>query len=150
MAKQKIPVIADTREQLVWELNDDEFAVERGTLATGDYSVKGLELFSIACERKSLGDFVSTVISQWPRFRRELTRLGAFDHPLIVVEANLADILDHRYESDANPASVLGRLNSIMLDYGIPVVLWGPRELAITAVESWLKLAVKKCGGLPT
>ncbi len=145
----KIPVIIDNREQRGWELDADEFDTQRGTLTTGDYSVVGLTDV-IALERKSLGDFVSTVIHQFRRFRAELERMSGFDHALIVVECDLADIFDRKYESDAEPAAVLGRMNGIMLDHNIPVVCWGRRATAISMAEAWLKLCVKKCGGLPT
>jgi len=146
----KIPILYDTREQVghVWQFNADRFEMMRGTLVTGDYSVVGFE-DTIAVERKALGDAVNTFIHQWTRFRRELNRLSAMDHPLIVIEATLEDILAHRYESDAEPAAVLGRINGILIDHGIPVILAGIRELAITLVESWITQCVKKCGGLP-
>lgn len=144
----KIPVIIDTREQRPWEFNSSEFVTDRGTLRTGDVSVKGLEDV-IACERKSLGDFVSTVIHDWRRFRAELIRMSGFDHAVVVVEANLLDVLERRYEGDAAPAAVLGRANAIMIDHNIPVCWWGPRDGCVTMVERWLLQTVKKCGGVP-
>lgn len=144
----KIPVIIDTREQTPWAFVDDLFTTERGTLVTADYTVRGLESV-IVCERKSLGDAVSTVIHQFQRFRRELYRLAAMDHPLIVIEASVEDILAHRYESDAEPLAVLGRLNGVMIDHGIPIVYAGNRANAETFVERWILQCVRKCGGVP-
>lgn len=144
----KIPVVIDTREQTPWEFDDEMFDPRPGTLITGDYSVLGLT-DTIAIERKSLGDFVGTVVHEWHRFRRELNRMGSIDHPLIVVECDVSDIIDHKYESDASPASVIGRMNGIMLDHGIPVVCWGRRATAIAVVERWLIQVVKKCGVVP-
>lgn len=144
---EKIRLIIDNREQLPWGLSTDLFTVERGTLRTGDYSVRGLT-DQIALERKTLGDCVNTVIHDWTRFRKELYRLAAIDHTAFVVEATVADILDKRYESDADPLSVLGRLNSIMLDHGVPVVFAGSRAVAETFAERWLIQAYKKCSHL--
>ena len=145
---EKIPVIIDTREQTPWEFDDEMFTTARGTLTTADYSIRGLTDV-VGCERKSLGDAVGTFIAGWSRFRRELYRLSAMDYPLIVIECNLEDILAHRYESDASPASVLGRINSIIIDHGINVVCWGSRATSITMVERYLIQLHKKLGGVP-
>lgn len=146
---QKIPLVIDTREQLPWAFNAELFVCAPGTLRTGDVSVLGLEDV-IACERKTLGDAVNTVIHQHTRWRRELYRLSAMDHPLIVIEASVEDIVQKRYESDAEPAAVLGRINGILIDHGVPVIFAGNREMATTFVERWLLQCVKKVGGVPT
>jgi ERCC4-type nuclease len=145
----KIPVVIDTREQAghEWAFVDDLFTVERGTLVTGDVSVRGLTDV-IAIERKTCGDAVSTVIHQWQRFRRELYRLAAMDHPLLVIEASVRDILEHKYESEAEPLSVLGRLNSVLIDHAIPVIYAGDRVTAEGFVERFLIQCVRKCGGV--
>jgi ERCC4-type nuclease len=147
----KIPVLVDTREQVghAWSFDADEFTEERVTLVTGDYTVKGLQ--DVICvERKTLGDAVQSLIGEWSRFRRTLYRMAAFDHPLLVIECDISEIFDHKYESDTLPASVLGKINAIMLDHGIPVCFWGRRATAIAMVERFLIQAVKKCGGVPT
>lgn len=144
----KIPVLIDTREQRPWEFDGDLFTTSRVTLTTGDYSLDG-HSERIAIERKSLGDFVGTVIQDWTRFRKELYRLAAFDVAAIVVEADLADVFNHKYESEAAPASVIGRVNGIFLDHGIPVYFWGVRGCCNAMVERFLVLAAKKLGGLP-
>jgi ERCC4-type nuclease len=141
-----IPVLIDTRERTPWAFDTDLFVTERATLRTGDYSIRGLE-DRIALERKNLGDLVGSVIQDWTRFRKELYRLAAFDVAAIVVEADLADVMNHRYESEAQPASVIGRVNGIFLDHGVPVYFWGPRQCCQTMVERFLQLAFKKLGG---
>lgn len=142
-----ITVLTDTREQRPWSLDPTRFVTERATLQTGDYTVKGLE-DRLCIERKGLGDFVGTVISDWIRFRKELYRLASFDFALIVVEADLGDVYAHRYESDANPESVVGRANAIFLDHGIQVAWWGSRSHCVSMTENFLAMAVKKLGGL--
>lgn len=141
-----IPILIDTREQRPWDFDCESFTTERATLRAGDYSIAGLE-DRVCIERKSLGDFVNTVIQDWLRFRKELYRLAAFDHASIVVEANLEDVLAHKYESDAKPISVIGRAHGIYLDHGIPVFFWGPRSVCTAMVERFLLLAAKKLGG---
>lgn len=141
-----VPVVVDTREQRPWDLSAAFFEVEVATLRTGDYTVRGLE-DRLALERKSLGDFVQTVTRDWLRFRKELYRLAGFDVAAVVVEADVADVLAHRYESDADPAAVLGRANGILLDHGVPVLWWGPRAACVPMAERFLLLAAKKLGG---
>jgi DNA excision repair protein ERCC-4 len=143
----QIPVLIDTREQRPWEFDCEFFTSERASLRTGDYTIAGLE-DRLCLERKGLGDFVGTVISDWLRFRKELYRLASFDVAAIVVEANIEDVMNHAYESDAQPASVIGKANGIFLDHGIPVLFWGPRPVCTVMVERFLLLAAKKLGGV--
>ena len=138
-----IHVLIDTREQTPWSFDPELFTFERAKLDTGDYSVRDMQSL-VAVERKTLGDCVNTVIHGWTRFRRELYRLAAMDHPLMVVEASIADILDKKYESDAEPAAVLGRLISIGVDHGVPVIFAGSREVAESFVAQWLRQVVRK------
>lgn len=120
-------ILIDSREQKPWAFPADTFDVRRATLTTGDYTLAGLE-DRVAIERKSIGDLVNTVIHDWLRFRKELIRLAAFDFAAVVIEADASDLMEHRYESDANPRSVMGRLNSIMFDHGVNVTWWGRRQ----------------------
>lgn len=141
-----VRVVVDSREQRPWDLSPEFFEVEVRGLRTGDYSIAGHEE-RFALERKSLGDLVNTVTRDWIRFRKELYRLAAMDVAAIVVEADLVDVLAHKYESDAEPSSVLGRANAIFLDHGIPVLWWGPRPICTTMAQRFLLLAAKKLRG---
>ena len=134
----KIKIIQDTREQKPWTFPPDEFEVTVAKLAAGDYSIAGLE-DEFAIERKSLGDLVGTVIGGWIRFRKELNRLAGYRSAAIIVEADISDILEHRYESEANPASVMGRINSILNDYSIPTLFWGSRDHCVPSVVQYIK-----------
>ncbi len=141
-----IPILVDSREQRPWAFVGPDFAAERATLQTGDYSIRG-HAHAIAIERKSLGDFVSTVVHDWLRFRKELYRLAAMDHAVIVVEASVEDVAAKRYDSDAAPLSVLGRAHAITIDHGIPVCWWGKREQANAMAGQYLQQLWKKIGG---
>ncbi len=110
---------------------------------TGDYSISGLE-DRVCLERKNLGDLVGSLIQDFIRFRKELYRLAAFDVSAIVVEANIEDVFNHKYESDAQPSSVIGRVNGIFLEHGVPTFFWGPRPVCTVMVERFLLLAEKK------
>ncbi len=144
----KIPLVVDNREQNPLSFNADRFDVSRGTLKTGDVSVKGLE--DVLCvEWKELGDLVSTLLHDFLRFRKQLIRMSGFTHAIIVTRASMDDILEHRYESDGEPAAVLGRINGILIDHAIPTIFCGSRHAAETYIEQYLTLAVKKLGGVP-
>ena len=145
MPASPMTVVIDSREQKPWGFSSG-IATVRKALQSGDYSVAGLES-RIAIERKNLGDFVNTVVGQWLRFRKELNRLSGYDMACVVVEASIQDVLTKKYESDANPDSVLGRAHSIWLDHGIPVFWWGDRVTAIQQAEQMLRLAWTRWGG---
>lgn len=140
---EPIPVLIDTNEQLPWSFDAELFTTERRSLETGDYSIPGLEHL-VTIERKSLGDAVGTVIHDWQRFRKQLHRMAGMDAATVVVEAALKDILLHKYESDANPLSVLGKMISMYLDHGVHVVYASDRECAEVEAASYLTLAYKK------
>ena len=140
-----IPIVYDTAEQRPWTFPTEQFTAERRKIRTGDYSIVGFEDV-ITIERKSLGDLVSTVIHDWIRFRKELVRMSGFDHAMIVVEANVEDLMQHKYESEALPQSVMGKVQSIYFDHGIATVFWGPRTVCEPLVWQWFAMAAKKVG----
>ena len=125
-AASEAVIVIDSREQLPYSFDTPSVCRK---LEAGDYSVEGLE-DRVAIERKSLDDFVSTVIRSRKRFAKELDRLHQYDFACIVVEADLTDIVQGRYRSGANPNSVLGATLSIIVDYGIPVYFCSNRRLA--------------------
>jgi len=133
-------IIIDTREQAEYSFDPQLAATVRRALPAGDYSVVGLE-GAMAVERKSLDDFVSTVIHARQRFRREISKLAGYRAACVVVEANLLDILLGRYRGEAHPKAVLGSTLSILLDYGIPVYFCGTRPAACQFVQAYLLAA---------
>lgn len=76
-------IIIDTREQKPLILKNVESS--RGTLAYGDYALKGL-LGNTVIERKGLGDFISTLcMDNFDRFKREIERCKAAKSYMIVL-----------------------------------------------------------------
>lgn len=139
----RLRIVIDTREQKNWTFEPKQVSVVRKALVAGDYSLEGLES-RVAIERKSLGDFVGTVIHDWIRFRKELVRLSGYDVAAVVVEANLEQVYRHEYESEALPASVLGRAHGIFVDHGIPVLWWSDRKTAADMAHRLLLMAWRK------
>ncbi len=133
-------IIVDTREQEGYSFDPRLAATVRRALPAGDYSVAGLES-AVAVERKSLDDFVSTVIHARERFRNELRKLAGYRAACVVVEAGVLDILLHRYRGEAHPNAVLGNALSIILDFRIPVFFCSNRQAACQFVQAYLLAA---------
>ena len=135
-------IVIDTREK-----DEYSFAVAsiRRKLDAGDYSIEGLES-QIAVERKSLDDFVSTVIHARRRFREELRKLAGFRAACVVVEASVADVLLQHYRGEAHPNAVVGSALSIILDFRVPVFFCGNRQAACQFVQAYLLAAHARWG----
>ena len=130
-------IVIDTREKEEFSFHGERVAIIRRALPAGDYSLEGFE-DRIAVERKTLDDFVNTVIRGRERFRRELQKLTGYESACVVVEADLADVVSRDYHAGVHPASVLGALSSILVDYGIPVFFCSNRQVACLFTECYL------------
>ena len=139
----RIRVVVDTREQEPLSFDPLKVDVERRVLPAGDYSVAGYE-HRVGVERKSLSDFVGSVIRARRRFAAELERLRSYDFACVVVEGSLADVFGRRYRSGAEPASVFGAVISIIVDFGIPVYFCSDRQIACRFVQDYLLRIHKK------
>ena len=133
-------IIIDTREQEPYSFDPRLAAAVRRVLPAGDYSIDGLES-AVAVERKTLDDFVSTVIHSRDRFRHELRKLGGYRAACVVVEAGLPDILQKRYRGEAHPNAVLGSALSIILDFRVPVFFCGNRQAGCHFTQAYLLAA---------
>lgn len=138
-------IIIDTREQEPYSFDSRLAAAVRRALPAGDYSVQGLEV-RVAVERKTLDDFVSTVIHARRRFRDELQKLAEYRAACVVVEAGVADVLLRHYRGDAHPNAVLGNALSIILDFRVPVFFCGNRQAACQFVQAYLLAAHARWG----
>lgn len=148
MSKQLLPAdldpasltaIIDTREQLAFDLSPMQ--MESGTLATGDYSIRGLET-SIAIERKSLDDLVCCCAVERERFDREIQRLLGYQTRAILIEASWAHLGHHSWRSKVTPAVVQASVLS-WTARGIPIVLAGTRLDAQDCCRRILFLAAR-------
>ena len=138
-------IVIDTREQEPYSFDSRLAEAVRRALPAGDYSVEGLEE-RVAVERKSLDDFVSTVIHARQRFREELRKLAGYRAACVVVEASVADVLLQRYRGGAHPNAVVGNALSIILDFGVPVFFCGNRQAACQFVQAYLLAAHARWG----
>ena len=133
-------IIIDTREQEGYSFDPRLAASVRRALPAGDYSLAGLEN-TVAVERKTLDDLVSTVIHSRERFRNELRKLAGYRAACVVGEGGVLDVLLHRYRGDAHPNAVVGSSLSIILDFRIPVFFCSNRQAACQFVQAYLLAA---------
>lgn len=129
-----LQIVVDTREQEAYTFIEPTV---RKKLAAGDYSIETME-DQVAVERKTLNDFVHTVIHERERFSRELKILQTYPRACVVVEASLGDLLTSTYRSRAHPNSVFGATMSIIVDYGVPVYFCTSRQIACRFVTEFL------------
>lgn len=127
--------IIDTREQRPFEFQT--LCTERGTLRTGDYSVRGLEHL-VAVERKSLPDLIACVGRERDRFVAELVRLQAYRFRLLVVEADARDLEAGNWQSNVTPAAVVGSLAAWCARHRLCVWLGADHATAGRFVERYL------------
>jgi len=130
-------IVVDTREQKAYSFDSDRAGTLKAALPAGDYSLAGME-GAVAVERKSLDDFVSTVIHARKRFNAELNRLAGYQSACVVVEGSLADVMEHRYKGEAHPLSVVGSAISTIVDFRIPVYFCSNRQLARLFTQEFL------------
>jgi DNA excision repair protein ERCC-4 len=136
-------VIIDTREQHPWTFEGQSITTTKAKLEAGDYSIEGLER-RVAIERKSIDDWVGTVMRERARFYRELELLRALDFRCVIIETGVREIMEGAYKSAARPESLLGFVAEIAVAQSVPVYLAGSRAEAQVLAGAFLKMAAKK------
>lgn len=112
-------VVIDTREQAPYSFDSirsnasdghvpTAVRTENATLATGDYSIQGLES-QVAIERKSHEDLVSSVSHGRRRFEAEFYRMSHMTYAAVVVEASVGDVLHRPLRHSKVPAKAVIR-----------------------------------------
>ena len=117
-------VVIDNREQIPWPFdaitadgNRVIVPVERGTLQSGDYSIKGLETV-VAIERKSVSDFYGSITSGRTRLEAEFQRMESMQFSAIIVEDRLESVLDPGFHgSRVNPNAIRATVASWSVKY---------------------------------
>ena len=138
-----VTAVIDTREQLPFDLSP--LKMVRGTLATGDYGILGLEGVA-AIERKSVQDLIGCIPREpdgTSRFEREIQRLLSYETRAIVVEGSWSSIEMKQYRGDVHPNAAMG---SIMgwVARGVPVLFCGDRERAQRFTARLLFIAARR------
>ena len=92
------------------------FEIEFKELKVADYLVN-----NIAIERKTISDFISSMINK--RLLRQLEELQQYPNKLLVIEGfDDGELYNDHEASGINPNAIRGFLLSILLRYKIPVV----------------------------
>lgn len=137
---ESVVAIIDSREQLPLDLSP--LRTVSGTLATGDYSIVGLENV-VAVERKSLPDLLGCVGQHRERFDREIQRLLGYPSRAVVVEATWADLERGDWRSQVTPAAAVGSVLG-WISAGVPILLCGDHARAGRYVSRLLFTAARR------
>ena len=110
-------IIIDKREKnsmVVAELVEKRVEIQMQQLPVADYIIG-----DIAIERKTLSDFISSMLSK--RLLKQLEDLKQYPRQLLIIEG----IEEHPlYEfGNINPNAVRGMMLSTMLDFHVPIVM---------------------------
>lgn len=132
--------IQDTREQCPWNLAP--LRMEIGTLATGDYSIKGLEEV-ITVERKSLTDFLGCLGGERERFEREMHRMLAYPTRAVIVECTWQQLNAGGWTSKIKPAAAVGSVLGWMAA-GVPFIFCSTHEEAGKVASRILYIAARR------
>ena len=134
-------VVIDSREQAPLPIT--RLTHVRAGLATGDYSVLGLE-DTVAIERKSLDDLAQCCGNDRDRFERELQRMMAYRVRALVIEGTVEDINMRCYRSQIEPKCITGSLLAWRVRYGIEPHFFRERDVAARWVERECWLAARE------
>ena len=137
---ESVRVIVDSREQNPWDLSP--LSTVAGSLDTGDYALADLPGL-VAIERKSPGDFLSCCGSERERFERQLQRLRAYPHRLVVVECGWRYLQRGEWRSKITPKSVVGSTLGWMAA-GVPFLFAESHERAQEHVSRFLYIVARR------
>lgn len=117
--KTKRKIIIDYREKnslVASELIRAGFELEFKELKVADYIVK-----DIAIERKTVSDFISSMINR--RLLKQLEELQQYKNKLLIIEGiEERELYNDEKINGVNPNSIRGFLLSIVLKYKIPTI----------------------------
>lgn len=136
---ENLTAIVDIREENPWDLSP--MATQTGTLAAGEYSVRGLE-HVIAIKRKSLSDFVDACMSEREQFQRDLDRLRSWAVSAVIIEASWRDLEIGQWQSNFTPKQVQALFASSIAD-GHRLILGHDAEASATMAKGIMFHAVK-------
>lgn len=140
-----IIAVIDSREQkpLNLEIKPGEvLSSTKGTLYTGDYSIRGLE-DHVAIERKSLDDLMGCIGKGRERFEKEIVRMRGYQVKGIVVESDWATIESGSYRSRVHPNAAIGTMMG-WIAMGIPITMAGDHRRAGIFVARMLWITARR------
>ncbi|MEM4641477.1 MAG: ERCC4 domain-containing protein [Candidatus Pacearchaeota archaeon] len=112
-------IIADKREKnslVIAELLENKAQVEIKHLKVADYI-----LGDIAIERKTVNDFISSMLSK--RLLRQLQELKQYPKQLLIIEGiEEQELYNDEAASGLHPNAIRGMLLSILLKFQVPII----------------------------
>ena len=137
-------ILRDSREQDGFTFTSCKgILVSTATLATGDYSISGLEDM-VAVERKNPADFAMCMGRERERFIRELVRARGLRSFCVVVEMSWQDVLSGRWgRSQLSPSSAVASVQAMSSRWGINFVFAGTRQAAEAYTAGFLEQYAK-------
>lgn len=147
----KITIIKDTREQLGWEFEPNDFCcgMEISTLKTGDYAIKGHEKLVCIERKKSALELATNLGKKYLTFAKELKRMAEFEHAYIICEFSFNELVNYPKLTNLPKALkdsikirgpyLLKKIIEIQLDTHIKIMFCGSEENAFLAASSVLK-----------
>lgn len=117
--KKPVKIFVDYREKnslTYYELLEMDFDIEIKNLNVADYIVQ-----DVAIERKTVSDFVSSMISK--RLFRQLQEIQQYKNRLLIIEGvEEQELYTEKNETGMHPNSIRGFLLSILLRYNVPII----------------------------
>jgi len=106
MQAEQYQVIRDTRErdEKGWWFPEKDrcLGTVEEMLPTGDYSLKGFEKVFVIERKGCISEFAKNLVQD--RFHDELYRLDKFEHPFLVLEFEMSDVVNWPKTSGIPPA----------------------------------------------
>ena len=132
--------LIDSREQLPLDLSP--LKTEVVGLATGDYSVGGMESI-VAIERKSEPDLLTCIGKERKRFDAVIQRLLGFEIRAVVVESSWQRMEAGEWNSKITPNQAVGSLIG-WIARGVPIVMCGDHQRCGRFVSRLLFTAARR------
>lgn len=130
--QEEMIIIADYREKnslIASELISFGIKVEFKELKVADYLVKG-----VAIERKTISDFISSMLSG--RLLKQLEELQQYENKLLLIEGiDEQELYSETEQEGIHPNSIRGFLLSILLRHKIPIIFTKNSEDSAKFIE---------------
>jgi ERCC4-type nuclease len=121
-------ILIDSREKTAFPLPDGVTWEVHG-LREGDYATRKLLPFA-RCERKSVGDYSSSISHEADRFDREMIRLRAYRWRFVIVEGSLREFAEVGRVSLVHFNAIVGSVCSLYARHGVPTFFADTPETA--------------------
>ena len=141
-------ILIDTRESIdphPWAVHfSSDVKIERGMLETGDFALAALP-DGVVVERKTAADLYACLGRERDRFLRELQRGRYVGRLVVVIEANVADLitLAHNHGGALTENSIIGTLAAFQRRF-CPFFFAGSPRVAAEFTERLLRGQVRE------